>query len=125
MNRSHDIVFTARADVNGVLMGPFTLVSHLVEKHKYSLLVSNFGNYDLVFTPQYLPTAAGAWTTCTNVGATSPAGPYTLVAKAEKVIDFAFPAGVQWRIVGYGDGGVTEGRVIVEETDFFDNINDR
>lgn len=125
MNRSHDIAWTARRDVNAVLVGPFTLVSHLVEEHKYSLLVWNSGNFDLVFTPQYLPAAGGTWTTCTQVGATSPAGPYTLVAKAEMTAEFAFPAGTQWRIVGYGDGGVTEGRIVIEQVDFTANINDR
>lgn len=124
MNRSHEIGFTAQADVNGVLIGPFTLVTHLVEEHKYSLFVGNLGNFPLVFTPQYMPAAGGSWTQALNVGSTTAAA-YTLNGRVERTVEFAFPCGVQWRLWGRGVGGVTEGIIVVEQVDFTHNISER
>lgn len=123
MNR-HSIVWTA-GNTNGVLMGPFALDGVKEWKHKYTIMVHNFGNFNLVYTPQYLNATTGLWTTCSRVGPTGAMGPYTCVARAEQTVEFMFCFGTSFRIWGRGVGGVTDGRIEMIEVDFESNISER
>ena len=49
----------------------------------------------------------------------------TVVAQAERMLEFCFPEGTQFRLVGYGVGGDTEGRIEMVEVPFESNISDR
>jgi len=102
------------------------ITSHLVEKHKFSFLIHNFGSYPVILTCQYSSDSGVTWSTCTAVGKTSsPLSNIQIVAKAEKVLDIAFDKGDRFRIVGYGYGGLTDGRIEMIEGDFESNLNDR
>jgi len=127
MNR-HSTVFTAPSGSGNAkaLLGPMVLTSHLVEKHKQSFMIHNFGNYPVVVAFQYSTNSGSTWKTCTAVGSTSGSlAAVSIPAKTERTVECAFPKGDRFRIVGYGNGGTTDGRIEMLEVDFESNLNDR
>lgn len=130
MNRDSRVI-TARAQVTGaspfVLAGPWPLDSVKDWKHKYSVVVYNRGNvnhlgYDLFIRAEYL--VGATWTTCPQPNAAGNAE-MTVVSQAERMLEFYFPRGTQFRFVGYGVGGDTEARIEMVEVPFESNISDR
>jgi len=130
MNRDSRI-FTARELVSGaaaqVLAGPWPLDGIKDWKHKYSLMVYNRGNvdllgYDMVFRAEYYD--GSAWVTAPQPDAGGDAQ-ITVKSNAEKTLEFCFPKGTQFRYVGWGVGGDTEGAIDTIEMDFESNISDR
>jgi hypothetical protein len=137
MNRDSR-VFTARAQVTGmdpqVLAGPWPLDGVKDWKHKYSAVVYNRGNvdhqgYDLFIRVEYWD--GSAWQIAQRPGVDKSGGvqsgdaSMTVHAQAEATLEWYFAKGTQFRIVGYGVGGDTEGRIEMVETPFESNISDR
>ena len=129
MNRDSR-VFTARELVSGaaaqVLAGPWPLDGIKDWKHKYSMIVYNRGNvdnlgYDLVLRAEYLD---GTWKTAPQPDAGGDAQ-ITVKAMAEKTLEFYFPKGTEFRLVGWGVSGDTEGRIEMIEVPFESNVSDR
>lgn len=127
MNRHSTVWVAPSGSANQkALLGPMVITAHLVEKHKFSFLIHNFGSYPVVLALQYSSDSGVTWSACTAVGKTSsPLSDIQVVAKAEKTIEGAFPKGDRFRIVGYGNGGTTDGRIEMIEGDFESNLNDR
>ncbi len=128
MNR-HSCVFTAPADADRVALGPMAITSHLVEKHKFSFFVHNFGDAGCYVYVQYSVNAGATWINATPVGATGGAvggvQPELIPARVERMMEFMFPKGDRFRVVVHGDGAITEGRIEMCEVDFESNLNDR
>ena len=126
MNR-HSQVFTAPSGVSRTLLGPMVLTSHLVEKHKQSFMIHNFGDYVARMTFQYSIDSGATWLTIPNaVGMTSGSlANVDIPAKTERTIETAFPKGDRFRIIGEGVGGTTDGRIEMLEVDFESNLSDR
>lgn len=125
MNR-HSQVFTAPNGVSRTLLGPMVLTSHLVEKHKQSYMIHNFGDYAVQVSFQYSDDSGATWKACSPVGST--AGSLTnlsIPAKTERTVEVAFFKGDRFRIVGQGVNGVTDGRIEMLEVDFESNLSDR
>jgi hypothetical protein len=131
MNRDSRVV-TARAQVTGadpqVLAGPWELDSVKDWKHKYSMIVYNRGNvdhqgYDLVVRAEY-DDGTGTYQTAPQPDAGGNAQ-ITVKSQAEKTMEFYIPKGVAFRLVGWGVGGDTEGRIEMIEVPFESNISDR
>jgi len=130
MNRDSR-VFTARELVTGasaqVLAGPWPLDGVKDWKHKFSMIVYNRGNvdhlgYDLVVRAEYYD--GSAWQTAPQPDGAGNAQ-ITVKAQAEKTLEFYFPKGSQFRLVGWGVGGDTEGRIEMIEVPFESNLSDR
>ena len=125
MNR-HSQVFTAPSGQDRVLLGPMVLTSHLVEKHKQSFMVHNFGDYPVQLAFQYSDDSGATWKTATPVGATAGSlAAQTVPAKTERTVECAFPKGDRFQIAGQGVGGTTDGRIEMMEVDFESNLSDR
>jgi hypothetical protein len=135
MNRS-DYVFTAReyAGAEQVLVGPFTLDNVKDWKHKYSVMVHNVGNPNFAETDLYIRAEywdGSAWQVAQVPGVARAAGvdagnaSMNVVAGAEAMMEFCYPKGTNFRFVGHGIGGMTEGRIVVLETPFESNVADR
>ena len=125
MNR-HSQVFTAPDGVSRTLLGPMALTSHLVEKHKQSFMIHNFGDVPVQMTFQYSDDSGATWQTCTGVGATTGSlAAVSIPAKVERMYECAFPDGDRFRIIGQGVGGTTDGRIEMLEVDFESNLSDR
>jgi hypothetical protein len=122
----HSQVFTAPDGVSRTLLGPVALTSHLVEKHKQSYVVHNFGDYPVRMSWQHSEDSGVSWVPSTPVGST--AGSVTnleIPAKTERTVEVAFDKGDRFRIIGQGVGGTTEGRIEMVEVDFESNLNAR
>lgn len=126
MNR-HSQVFTAPDGVSRTLLGPMVLTNHLVEKHKQSFMIHNFGDVTARLTFQYSDDSGASWKTVPNaVGMTSGSlANVDIPAKTERTIECAFPKGDRFRIIGQGVNGTTEGRIEMLEVDFESNLSDR
>jgi hypothetical protein len=123
----HSQVFTAPDGVSRTLLGPMVLTSHLVEKHKQSFMVHNFGDVPVEMTWQYSDDTGTTWKTIPNaVGMTSGSlASVSIPAKTERTVECAFPKGDRFRIIGQGVGGTTDGRIEMLEVDFESNLSDR
>jgi hypothetical protein len=122
----HSQVFTAPDGVSRTLLGPMALTSHLVEKHKQSFMIHNFGDVPVLVSFQHSEDSGASWVASTVVGST--AGSVTnlsIPAKTERTVEVAFDKGDRFRIVGQGVGGTTEGRIEMLEVDFESNLSDR
>jgi hypothetical protein len=123
----HSQVFTAPDGVSRTLLGPMALTPHLVEKHKQSYMIHNFGDYTARLTFQYSDDEGVSWKTIPNaVGMTSGSlADVDIPPKTERTIEMAFPKGDRFRIIGQGINGTTEGRIEMLEVDFESNLSDR
>jgi len=127
MNR-HSTVWTAPSGSGNAraLIGPMIITSHLVEKHKQSFMIHNFGSYPVVISAQHSEDSGTTWVASTVVGSTTGTlTTLTIPAKTERMFEVAFDKGDRFRVIGYGNGGVTDGRIEMLEVDFESNLNDR
>ena len=125
MNR-HSQVFTAPNGVSRTLLGPMILTTHLVEKHKQSYMIHNFGDYPVLVSFQHSEDSGTTWVASSPVGST--AGSVTnlsILPKTERTVEVFFDKGDRFRLVGHGVGGMTEGRIEMLEVDFESNLSDR